>query len=483
MSDGDNNCGDDIQAFLDEWQALKGAGEQVPEVHTLAIGNDAERNLLEELATTTGGAYNFVPDPPPEDEDSTGFRFGMVDVHRTAAIEISRQSQNFGFIGNSKLSETPLSPIVVDGGASQLVVNVAWKEAAPYNIVLTDPEGISEYPPTHSSPRHRLFKVAQPKPGFWQLLVLGVGDCAVDCGTDYIADASVDSILGMVVALGLPVEERIAGTPMPILAALSDTGPVTGATVLAQVRNPIDQDSVLALFDDGTHGDGAAGDGVYGNVYFPTWIPGSYRAQILALGSTPIVGGFARHDALPRGAERPSRSSPSSVSAQRRGENVVDLQTDGGIKSIVIITYTYFKRIISWQRHLLRASPATHHSETAPHDPPSGTHRGAPAKRVGSRVPAEKSREKTLVFRWGCAQRTWPCTARPMPAWRRAAARPTSSSSWACWPERTRSPSRSWSGEPLRIRTRSGPCWCCSRSEASSRGWAIPPMAAPAASP
>lgn len=294
LSDGDNNCGEDIADFLAEWEALEGAGEQVPEVHTLAIGNDAERTLLEELATTTGGSYNFIPEPPPDDESSGGFRFGMVDIHRTAAIEISRQSQNFGIIGNSELNETPLNPILVDGGASELVVNVSWNGTAPYSIILADPDDDSNYPPAHSSSRHRLFKVAQPKPGFWSLLVLGVGDCAVDCGTDYIADASVDSILGMVVALGLPVEERIIGTPMPILAALSDTGPVTGATVLAQVRNPLDQDLVLTLFDDGAHGDGKADDGVYGNDYFPTWIPGSYRAQIIALGSTPIVGGFAR---------------------------------------------------------------------------------------------------------------------------------------------------------------------------------------------
>jgi Mg-chelatase subunit ChlD len=294
LSDGDNNCSRDIEDFLDEWRAREADGDPVPEVHTLAIGNDAEREILEELADETGGTYDFVPEPPPDPDSETSLRFGLVDVHRKAAIEISRVSQNFAVIGNSRLGESPQHSFVVDQGASELVVNVSWPETRPSLIGLTDPDGIADYQPAYAASRHEMFKILLPKPGFWLLSVLGVGQCPIDCGTPYIADASVDSILTMVVALGLPVEERLVGRPVPILAALSDTQPVTGASVAAHVRNPLDQDTVLALFDDGAHGDGAADDGVYGGVYFQTWIPGSYRAQILALGSTPIVGGFAR---------------------------------------------------------------------------------------------------------------------------------------------------------------------------------------------
>lgn len=63
----------------------------------------------------------------------------------------------------------------------------------------------------------------------------------------------------------------LRGLPMPILSRLGDAkGPNLGAEVEAVVTHPDGTALRLPLLDDGSHSDGAAGDGVYGNKYTRT---------------------------------------------------------------------------------------------------------------------------------------------------------------------------------------------------------------------
>lgn len=91
--------------------------------------------------------------------------------------------------------------------------------------------------------------------------------------------------------------------------------PVTGATVSARVGTPgsslgsildpedgdvADGPSELSLYDDGTHGDRAAGDGVYTARFTDTEEPGTYRFQVTAEGTTPDGHGFSLSRSLTR---------------------------------------------------------------------------------------------------------------------------------------------------------------------------------------
>jgi hypothetical protein len=57
------------------------------------------------------------------------------------------------------------------------------------------------------------------------------------------------------------------GNRFPIFAILSGDGPLLGVTVEAEVIAPDGFVTEVPLFDDGQHGDGPAGDGVYANLY------------------------------------------------------------------------------------------------------------------------------------------------------------------------------------------------------------------------
>lgn len=109
--------------------------------------------------------------------------------------------------------------------------------------------------------------------------------------TDFLVEASLISDLTMEVFLGLPVEERLAGKPMPLLVSLTDTGAVTGATVQATSQRT---GEVITLFDDGNHGDGAANDGFYGGLLKQTHQPGGYSVIINASGTSDLLGAFER---------------------------------------------------------------------------------------------------------------------------------------------------------------------------------------------
>ncbi len=74
----------------------------------------------------------------------------------------------------------------------------------------------------------------------------------------------------------------LTGDAIWLLVSLSDSAPIAGAHVLAQVRRPDHQRDTFALFDDGMHGDGLAGDGVYGGAYRRTTVAGRYRLEVSA---------------------------------------------------------------------------------------------------------------------------------------------------------------------------------------------------------
>src|SRR5690606_19826793 len=70
---------------------------------------------------------------------------------------------------------------------------------------------------------------------------------------------------------------------------LNEATPILGASVDATAIVPDGTREALVLYDDGTHGDTAAGDGIYTTLYSDTQEPGDYTFEAQASGT---VSGF-----------------------------------------------------------------------------------------------------------------------------------------------------------------------------------------------
>lgn len=83
------------------------------------------------------------------------------------------------------------------------------------------------------------------------------------------------------------------GDVATVLAAVSENSILkVGASIQARVMAPDASSQVLVLYDDGTHGDSQAGDGIHSNQFTPT-LSGFWRLS--ANTSVPTAGGFSCH--------------------------------------------------------------------------------------------------------------------------------------------------------------------------------------------
>jgi hypothetical protein len=300
LSDGMNTVGDDIDDFLKDYQTRQNGGQQVPEVHTVAIGADANRPDLQKLAMRTGGSYHFASEPESGSAaavlsaaTSTIFWQDLSEIFRVVSERIVRDSQVLSARGKTSESGLIVHPFPVDAGAAELVATVSYRFGSPV-IGLRDPNGTLQAPFAQVSQEHAVYRIAAPLAGVWQVELGVIDGCQEFCESDYLAEASVKSELTMALYLGLTEAERIVGTPMPILVALTESGPVPNATVAAEITSPLGEKQSLPLFDDGRHEDGAVDDGIYGNTLWSAAEPGSYQLVVQAGGSTEAGGPFVR---------------------------------------------------------------------------------------------------------------------------------------------------------------------------------------------
>jgi hypothetical protein len=142
-------------------------------------------------------------------------------------------------------------------------------------------------PEFEQDPSHAVWRVPTPASGTWVLTAYN-GDIA------YLVQGSLRSDVTMDAYLTTPVEERAPGTPMGIVASLTDTGPILGSAVLASIETPSGGVFSFWLWDDGAHEDGAANDGLYGNTFYNTGEAGSYNVTVDGWGSSPLSGPFTR---------------------------------------------------------------------------------------------------------------------------------------------------------------------------------------------
>ena len=136
------------------------------------------------------------------------------------------------------------------------------------------------------------YHIENPTAGVWTMRVMPVNVPAT--GKPYVTI----SFLGSPIALQVSTDQYSynLNAPIFITAFLSNNGlPLTGASVVANVRSPSGTGHDVTLYDDGTHGDAQANNGIYSNFYANTGTGGSYFIKVSASG---LVGGvhFVRED-------------------------------------------------------------------------------------------------------------------------------------------------------------------------------------------
>jgi hypothetical protein len=134
------------------------------------------------------------------------------------------------------------------------------------------------------------FDIPSPEAGVWQVVIDGATLTLAEAD-GYYARVSIDSQFALAtieqafVTSGIEVVFKAGlGTAEDGLLAIS------GATVEAEIRLPDGAKLERQVFDDGTHGDGEAGDGLYGFVQGDLVQPGEHRIRYRADGVLPETG-------------------------------------------------------------------------------------------------------------------------------------------------------------------------------------------------
>lgn len=148
------------------------------------------------------------------------------------------------------------------------------------------------------------YVVEEASPGRWQMVITREDEGLQP--VSFRAWTALESKLTLTPSTDKAWYER--GQEMIITATLTTpAGPVTGATVKAEVVRPDGLSVSLPLLDDGAHLDQAAGDGVYGGTYAEANMGGYYPLSVSAHGTW-------QGREFERGAEMLVPVSPQSAS-------------------------------------------------------------------------------------------------------------------------------------------------------------------------
>jgi hypothetical protein len=312
LSDGMQTSG--VKEFPDAITAIQASSDKTPSIHTVAVGPDADRVMMQQAARGTLGAYHFVSAPA----DGTAAR-GAVDAsasltdalllplrldekYRFIATQVADQQQFFSLNGPTHDAATEeWIEIPVDAKAREMVLSLSWLPGVAA-FQLYDPLSNTVAPALQVAGRQATWRVNAPKSGVWTLYVRGVrNEQGVDSLlSSYYLQGSLRTTLALQAFVTTPADELAPGRPFHLTAFLNDSGPVGGATMTATVSRP-DPDRNLVdmvMHDDGAHGDGEAGDGVYGGTFTATALSGSYQVKIAADGYSVDVGTFHREALL-----------------------------------------------------------------------------------------------------------------------------------------------------------------------------------------
>ncbi len=292
-----------------------GAGNYV---HAVALGEDADQGLLQQIAYETGGSYEYVPVPIP----SLGFANALADALARIAERAAGRARVAEFEGSltgSAVFNTRFT--IAETGLHDARIAFHWESpAADMNVVVIRPDGsvvqngVGGDRVFHEA-THVVQQLATLEAGTWQIHATSLAGQPV-----FVGSASARTGDGAYFITSVqhrvtppPVSGRAgafaAQLPVAIATALEDaSGPIENASVEVEMVLPELDDEVLVAFDHGEVDDDRAGDGVYTALFHATnafsatglpdeigtGSPGSYRVHVAASGTDNSGHAFRR---------------------------------------------------------------------------------------------------------------------------------------------------------------------------------------------
>ena len=210
-------------------------------------------------------------------------------------------------VGEVSTGETESQTLTVEG-ADQLTLTLLWGEGDLDSVVYM-PDGTFVDPSIAAVRSDIEFEVYEevpglktenylfqnPEAGTWTVEVSGVD---VESQEGYVV---VGFFEGSAVELAASTDAVYygPGDSIVITAELTEAAnPLTGATVMAHIQKPDESTVSTTMYDDGSHGDQQANDGIYTSAFADTLDPGYYGIIVVASGSTTSGHSFTRSDSL-----------------------------------------------------------------------------------------------------------------------------------------------------------------------------------------
>jgi hypothetical protein len=292
------------------------------DIYTIALGPDSDQGLLFSIAAVTGGLYFYAPGAS-----------GLMNIYNIIRGRATNQQTMGSFSGTIGEGQTVSHEVIVDGLATRTMFFVTF-EGSDVDLELVTPSGTlidSAVAETSASMKYvegevfDYFDVESPEAGQWQMKVIGT---SLSYPEAYIA--SVQGASGLTLDAHPCGDSHDVYQPVNLFAKLAANGaPVTGATVTVRIELPSwlpaagrarhaareqtgsltqdEEDSAssggiaslavtdsLTLYDDGIHGDSAAGDGIYANYFTNTGTSGSYSFDVTVSGNCDAAGDYSR---------------------------------------------------------------------------------------------------------------------------------------------------------------------------------------------
>ncbi len=278
LSDGQHNTNPSIESVL------PGIADSKTVVHTVGLGSGADEATMLDIASQTGGTYNFAP---------TSDQLGQ--VYNTILGAVSNEQLLNSVSGTLNPGATDQIDTTVDASIEEATFSVTWSGTGTIALTLESPSGTSiteavaagnaniEY---ISGPNYAYYRIKSPEVGAWKMF-LNDGTTLARRGNaaiSYQSQVTADSELTM--NFDLEEESYQEGDVIKMIATLSDNQPITGATVVVSVTNPSSVVTTVRLYDDGVHEDGAANDGVYANNFSGATEEGTYQFAVEATGTS-----------------------------------------------------------------------------------------------------------------------------------------------------------------------------------------------------
>lgn len=282
LTDGEDNEQKTLDTYVGNYVANGWS------VYTIGLddGVSVDRELLEDIAAETleGEYYSVTLD-------------NIQLVYNTILAKITLKSvvlaSPSGFINQGQTLEKPVS---VDEWVTKADFTLSWR-GSTIEMVLVDPGGAVITPDIAATlginyqvaPTYAIYTVDNPMQGEWKMRITGtdippegepysiVVTGASDFVTNFLA-FEPNYAIGDTVRIGIRISEKTGDTAQPII----------GATTSATVVRPDGRIETLNLFDDGTHNDNAAGDGIYAADYTNVDILGTYLIRV------SVQNGFSR---------------------------------------------------------------------------------------------------------------------------------------------------------------------------------------------